>query len=229
MGLTDAAPRKVDHTGDDHVEALDMLPAIVSMSGTLTVAKTNRTVDALIQGITSQTIGEAVAYPFNTDLKGYENQVMLMTYSQSQDTGDASATRGKRTWQAKIFPKAWVVPMENPTVELGHERTYEVIPNIVKQYPWGVSLTTAAEGALTMQGFEMVCEKKPYMAFFTANSVTTSFTLPAAAYSTAKIKAFTVNSTGVGTALTVTTATTTSVAFTTAPTTGTLALFYEVA
>ena len=228
MGLTDPAPRPVEHAGDDRIQALDMLPAITGMRGTLTVSKTNRTVDSAVQGITAQTIGEAVAYPFNTDLKGSENQVMLMAYWQSQDTGDTSATRGKRSWQVKIFPKAWVIPLENPTAELAHERTYEVTPNIVKQYPWGVSLTTAAEGAQTMQGFEMVCEKKPYPVFFTANNATTSFTLPSAAYTTTKIKAYTVNSTGVGTAVTVTTATTTSVAFTTAPTTGTLAVFYEV-
>jgi hypothetical protein len=228
MGLTEPAPRKVEHQGDDSIEALDILPAVTGMSGTLTVAKTNRTVDSALQGITAQTIGEAVAYPFATDLKGSENQVMVMAYFQSQDTGDASANRGKRTWQAKIFPIAWVIPMENPTVELGHERTYEITPNIVTKYPWGVSLSTAAEGAKIMQGFEMVSEKKPYMAFFTATSLTTSFTLPKAAYTTAKIKAYTVNSTGVGTALSITTATTTSVAFTTAPTTGTLALWYEV-
>ena len=228
MGLTDPAPRKVEHPGDDRIEALDMLPAITGMSGTLTVSKTNRTVDSAVQGITAQTIGEAVAYPFNTDLKGSENQVMLMTYWQSQDTGDTSTTRGKRTWVGKIFPKAWVIPLENPTVELAHERTYEVTPNIVTSYPWGVALSTAAEGAKTMQGFEVVCEKKPYFAFFTTNGVTTSFTLPSAAYTTAKIKAYAINSSGVGTASTPTTTNTTSVVYTTAPTTGTLAVFYEV-
>ena len=227
-GLTDPAPRKVEHSGDDRVQALDMLPAITGMTGTLTVSKTNRTVDAALQGVTAQTIGEAVAYPFNTDLKGSENQVMLLTYWQSQETGDSSANRGKRTWQGKIFPKAWVIPLENPTAELAHERTYDVTPNIVNKYPWGVALSTAAEGALTMQGFEVTCEKKPYFAFFTANAATTSFTLPSAAYTTAKIKAYSITTAGVGTAYAVTTATTTSVAFTTAPTTGTLAIFYEV-
>jgi hypothetical protein len=228
MGLTDPTPRKVEHSGDDRVEALDSLPAITGMTGTLTVSKTNRTVDAMVQGITAQTIGEAVAYPFNTDLKGSENQVMLMSYFQSQDTGDASATRGKRTWVAKIFPKAWVIPLENPTVELAHERTYDITPNIVTKYPWGVALTTAAEGALNMQGFEMVCEKKPQFAFFTTNGVTTSFTLPNAAYTTAKIKAYAITTAGVGTASTPTTTNTTSIAYSAAPTTGTLAVFYEV-
>lgn len=229
LTVNDPEPRQIVHVGDDRPFALDVLPPTEPMSGELRVAATNDNVDTVIQNVNDVTIGEAKMYPLGTDKRGSENQVAVLAYRQSLDVDPASSTYGKRLWQWRLFPCTYILPRENEWNENAEERSYSFRPGFVTKYPWGVSLSTSTEGCSQAQGFRGVSEYKPALAAFVTNGVTTSFTLPTNAQSTSKIAAWTINSTGGGTVAAPDTKAVGSVAFTTAPTTGSLVLFYETA
>lgn len=229
LTINDPEPRQIVHIGDDRPFALDVLPPTEPMTGELNVSKTNNTVDTILQNVNEVTLGEAKLYAIGSDQRGNENQVCLLAYRQAVDDDPASTTYGKRLWQFRLFPKCYLVPRENNYDDNAEARVYTVRPQFATAYPWGVQYSSGSgsEGCLMAQGLRGIAEGKPkIIAFDTDNSVT-SFSLPVAAKSTAKISAFTVTTAGVGTVSTPTTKTTAAVQYTTAPTTGKLIVFYE--
>lgn len=227
LTINDPESRQIVHTGDDNVFALDSLPSQEPMSGELRSGKQSDTLDAALTGVNAATVGESSLFPLGTNQRGNENQVAIIAYRQALDTDDASVTYGKRLWQIRLFPKCQLLPRESGFDENPEDRSYTIRPQFVTSYPWGIALQDSVEGATRAQGFRGVAEFKPKIAAYQTNNTVTQFTLPVAAQSVNKIKVYQVTTQGTGSVSTPTTSTTSTISYTTAPTTGTLIVWYE--
>ena len=227
LTITDPDPQQIVHYGDDNIFALDVLPAKEPISGEMKVGKQSDAVDEVLTGVKNVAVGEASVFPIGTNQRGNENQVLVLAYRQAVDTDPDSGTYGKRVWQMRIFPRCYVIPREAGFEDTPEDRSYAVRPQFVTKYPWGISFTTTAENIARAQGMRGVAEFKPKIVAFVANGTTTQFALPVPAATTAKIKSWLVNTSGTGALSTAGTLTTGQLTFTTAPTTGSLVVFYE--
>jgi hypothetical protein len=215
MTVNDPEPRLISHYGDDHVFQLDSLPPTETLTGELVVSKVNDTLDEALTGNKSFTAGEWNLIGVNTDLKGLENNVGALVYQQSRDTDPSSSLFGTRTWSFKIMPVVNLIPREEGMSETPTAFHYTMRPAFVAKHLWGVAFTTAVEGFKSAQLIRGHSQYKPRVVAFKADGSTTTFTLGQTAVSTSKITVYDYTA---GTTAAVT-ATTTSVVFTTAPTT----------
>lgn len=225
--INDPEPQQIQHMGDDTIFAVDSLPPTEAITGELRAGKQSETLDALLADVNAVQIGESVLYPIGTDRRGDEKQVALLAYRQAVDTDPSSGTYGKRVWQMRLFPRCYVIPRESGFEDTPEDRSYSIRPQFINQYPWGITLATAVENTLRAQGFRGVAEYKPKIVGFVANGATTEFSLPVAAANVSKIKTWIVTAQGTGAVNTATTVATNLLQFTTAPTTGSLVVWYE--
>lgn len=225
--INDPEPQQIQHMGDDTIFAVDSLPPTESITGELRAGKQSETLDAMLSDVNAVQIGESVLYPIGTDRRGDENQVALLAYRQAVDTDPSSTTYGKRVWQLRLFPRCYVIPRESGFEDTPEDRSYSIRPQFINQYPWGIQLATATENTLRAQGFRGVAEYKPKIVAFVADGTETSFALPVPAANVSKIKTWIVTTQGTGAVNTADTIGTTAITFTTAPTTGSLVVWYE--
>lgn len=206
-------PRSIQHFGDDRIFALDLLPPTEPVTAEVVVSKINDTVDAALTGNKSFTVGEMKFFGVNSDNTGNENQVGVVVYQQSQDTDPASANFGKRYWEVKIMPRAWMFPRESSMNENPTEFNYTLAPNFTTKHIWGTSFSTTTEGFGQSQMLRGVSENKPRLVSFMGDGSTTTFTYSSVgtAVSTAKVAHWVNGVVGTGTVAT------TSIVFTTAP------------
>jgi len=230
LTLDDPEPQQIEHRGDDRVFALDQLPPTAAVSGSLTVAKINDTVDAILTDDNSFTIGEAKFFGMGTDNRGDENQVGLLAFRQTLDTDPTSSTYGARRWELRILPKAFLIPgaagLEQDATE---SKAYSVYPQFVKYHLWGEAFSTGTEGFEQAQVLRGISEYKPkIVAWQATDNGQETLSLPAAypAQATAKIKVW-VN----GTVTVPDTLATTQISFTTGvlTTSAIVVAFYEYA
>jgi hypothetical protein len=227
LTINDPEPRQIVHIGDDSIFALDVLPPTEPISGDLQTGKQSDALDAMLSNVNEVQVGEAQFFPIGTDQRGNENQVVLLAYRQALDTDPASANYGKRVWQFRLFPRCYVIPREAGFEDNPEDRHYTIRPQFVTKYPWGIPLSTSTEGVNRVQGFRGVAEYKPKLVAFVTNGTTTEFDLPVSAANVSKIKAWLVDTAGSGAVSTPTTQTTQHLQYTTAPTTGSLVVWYE--
>jgi hypothetical protein len=229
LTINDPEPRQIVHVGDDSIFALDVLPPVEPISGELSAGKTANALDALLSNVNEVTVGESLLFPIGTNRRGDEATVAMLAFRQALDTDPASGNYGKRVWQLRLFPRCYVIPRESGFEDNAEERMYTIRPQFVTKYPWGVTLALATEGAVRIQGARGISEYKPKLLAWVTNNTQTQFTFPTnfAAATTGKIKTWLVNTTGVGAVSTATTLTTTTISYSTAPTTGTLVAWYE--
>ncbi len=215
MTINDPEPRLISHYGDDHVFQLDSLPPTETLTGELIVSKINDTLDEALTGNKSFTVGEWNLIGVNTDLKGLENDIGAIVYQQGRDTDPGSGNFGQRTWNFKIMPKATIIPREDGMSDTPTARAYTMRPAFVKKHLWGITFSTSIEGFTQAQMIRGHSQYKPRLVAFKADGTTTTFVLGQTAVSTTKISVYDYTA---GTTASVT-ATTTSIVFTTAPTT----------
>lgn len=227
LTLNDPEPQQIQHMGDDTIFAVDSLPPTESITGELRAGKQSEELDAIIANVNTVEVGESVLYPIGTDRKGDENQVAMLAYRQAVDTDPGSTTYGKRVWQLRLFPRCYVIPRESGFEDTPEERAYAIRPQFINQYPWGIQLSLENENVLRAQGFRGVAEYKPKLVGFVTDGTKTSFALPVDAVGTSKIKSWLVSTAGTGAVSTADTIGTQSLQYTTAPTTGTLVIWYE--
>lgn len=230
LTITLPESRDIVYQGDDIALALDMLPSQDGASGQLTAGKTDDTLEALLTGNKSFTIGdgESMGMLLATDNQGKEPLVGMLAYRQAVDDRKGSATYGQRVWEWYIFPKTWVVPSEAGFNDSPTEKTYKVRPQIVRTHLWETAFTTATEGATQGQVLRGISVYEPKLVSFVGNNTVTAFLFPTTAYAAAATK-MTVWVNGVNTTTGITKATT-GVTFTTAPTTNArIEVFYEKA
>lgn len=189
LDITDPQPRFITHVGDDSPFALDILPPLEAMTGQVVISKQNDTLDAVLTGIKSFTVGEAKGFAFGTNLRGFENTMGAIIYQQGEVTDPTSATYGSRVWISKVFPRVVFFPLESGFNGNPEARTYALRPGFVTEHLWGTTLTTATEGVTRAQGFRFITQYKPKLVGWIGDNTEDEFLFPtdAPAVATGKI------------------------------------------
>lgn len=177
--LEDPLPRAIDHMGDDRIFQQDVLPPNSAMTGTVNVAKTNDTLDAVLTDDISFSVGEAQLFGIGTDNKGDENQVVVLAFRQTLDTS-GGASDGLRRWEGRLFPKAYLIPTETGFDENPEDRQYALRPQFATQHVWGVDFSTAVEGFDRAQGLRAITQYKPKLIAFNGDATVVTFLFPTA-------------------------------------------------
>lgn len=229
--LTFNAPesRQIVHVGDDRVFNLDTLPPTEPISGELTVGKINNTVDAALTGQLSFTIGDSKMFGAGTDKQGSEAQVAILAFQQAQEADPADSNYGRRIWQWVMMPKGYLIPKIASMNNNPAEQAYTIRPQVVNRHLWQIAYSNATEGFTQAQIIRGVSEYRPKVVAFLGNNSTTTFTLPTTSpvVSTAAAKMYVAVNGVVSAGYTFTTST---IVFTTAPTTSAyIVAWYETA
>ncbi len=225
LTLNDPEPRQIIHLGDDSVLQLDVLPPNEPITGELRVTKTNDVVDAVLTDDKSVTAGEIKLFGEGTSTRGSENQVFVLAYRQALEADPSGGTYGARRWDFRLM-KAFLIPRDGNMDENPEERAYTLRPQFMTEYPWGVDFATGTEGFTRAQVIRGISENKPRLVAFQGDNTTTTFAFEAAypAVSTAKMAVW-VNGVLASAGIT---PSTTSIVWTTAPTTAAnIVVLYE--
>ena len=175
--ITDPEPRRITHAGGDRVFQQDVLPPLEAMSGTITTAKTNDTLDAVLADEISYAIGEAMLFGVGTDKRGDENQVIVLAYKQTLDTSGGSDD-GARRWDFRLFPKADMVSLASGFDENPESRQYGVYPQFATEHPWGVDFSPSVEGFDRAQMLRGISVFKPKIVAFEGDGSEVTFVFP---------------------------------------------------
>jgi hypothetical protein len=163
VALNDPDPQLISHAGDDGVFMQDSLPPQEGISGTITVAKTNDTIDAILTDDKSFAVGEAKLFGEGSNNKGLENDVIVLTYRQARDTDPASANFGARVWEFKIMPKCAVIPKAEGFAEnTGTSKSYTLRPGFATKHAWGTAFSANTEGFTRAQMLRGVTQNPPF-------------------------------------------------------------------
>jgi hypothetical protein len=192
INVTDPEPRRITHVGDNRALGLTVLPATEFVSGELRTGKRNRIIDEVLSGINEITVGEAKFFGVGTDRRGFESQVCLIGYSNSQDADEDSANAGEALWDSLVIPKARLLVREGNKDDNALEMAYTINPYPVTRYPWGVQFDMANEGY--KQAAALTATSIGVLRLITAvgNAIATAITFPSdiEAVATSKISVF---------------------------------------
>ncbi len=178
LTVTEPEPRRIPYPGDDTILSIDVLPPLEAITGELRVGSTNDILDALISGVSNVTVGEALLHPVGTEKKGYEPQVGILAYRQGQDLDPNSPNFGRRVWDFRIFPRAWLISRDQGYSDNAEERVYTVAPVKVTQHLWGVPFSLTSEGAKSAQMLRGVSYYKPKIVAWKADGDENEFLFP---------------------------------------------------
>lgn len=184
--LTIPEPRKITHTGNDRVLAVDFLPATDGVNGTLNVAENDYALNAMLQGVAVAVVGEAKGVAYNTDQQGSEPDVSLLLYQQSQD----SAT-GLRRWRTGLVARARAIPMPPGMNDTPAEVKYALTANPSTKSIWGETLTSGSYGCTQASYMEFMCEGLPALEAFQGSAANpTHLVLSTAPKTAAKVAVY---------------------------------------
>lgn len=178
LTIDDPEPRDIVHLGDDGVFQRDILPPDTPLGGELRVGKVNDNVDSLLADDLSFDIGEAKFFGIATDTRGDENQVGILAYRQTLDTDPSSGSFGRRRWESRLFPKAYVIRRETGFEDTPEERPYSLRPLFVTKHLWGESFTSGVEGFTRSQGVRIVSEFKPKIVAWQSDGSNVTYAFP---------------------------------------------------
>ena len=189
LEITDPEPRLITHVGDDSPFALDVLPPLEAVTGAVTVAKQNDTLDAALTGMLSFTVGEAKMFGVGTEKRGFEVAVGALAYRQTEDTDPTSSNFGRRNWQFKVLPSAIFLPMESGYADAPEERRYVIRPGFTTKHIWGTAYAVGTEGFTRAQVIRGISQYKPKLVAYLGDGAEDVFLFPtdAQAAATGKI------------------------------------------
>jgi hypothetical protein len=187
MTINYPQPRKIEHQGDDRVEALDFLPPSTAMDAEIHVGMSNLDIIAALSGISVATLGTSNLISLATDKQGLEPFISILAYSQSLDW-----PLGNRTWQWYFFPYARAIYAPSSLAETPQDIVFRIAPQFTSKLPWGLALNTSDNGALTHQGIQGISMGRPHLACYKAGVSTTAYLFDTAhpAYSTSSIEVY---------------------------------------
>ncbi len=178
INLTDPAPRRIDHVGEDRAFALTMLPPNTFLTGQMQVGKRNRIVDALLTGQAEATIGEGKWWGVGTDMRGFEKQVCLLGYSTTQEADEDGANLGTQAWDITLIPKCKLFQLENNRDENALNINYDLAPYPVTHYPWGTAFSVATEKYKQATMLTGILAGKLVLCAFSGDGATLIFNFP---------------------------------------------------
>jgi len=176
FSLTIPDPRKIVHSGQDRVLAVDYLPATEAAEGELRVSVEDQAVLALITDVLSYSVGEAKFVPIGTDRQGEEPQVGMMLYQQALD-----AAGKQRHWRCFIIASARCIPIVAGMGENAEDTRFKVAPSPTTKTLWGETLDADTAGASEATILIGMTKGRPKLVAFKANGSATDFSFPASA------------------------------------------------
>lgn len=223
-------PRTVAHRGDDVVFAIQMLPPDTAITGAYKTGVEDLALEQALTGNKVVQVGEINLINVATNLAGFENQVAIIAQQAGQPAGKDASDAGVAGWNQIIFPKAWLIPRTGGMTEANnpYEKNYTIVPTMSSKYPWGLAMTTNADGCLAAFFQKGNSQFPLWWANFKGDGSTIQFSFSAnyQAVSTAKMEVY-VNGVRQTTGIT---KATDKVTFTTAPADdANIAIIYEVA
>ena len=143
-------PRMIAHRGDDVVFALQMLPPDTAVTGALRTGIEDLALEQALTGNKVVQVGEINLINVATNLAGSEYQVAIIAQQPGQPAGKGAPDAGVAGWNQLIFPKAWLIPRTGGMSEANnpYEKNYTLSPTMSSKYPWGLAMTTNADGCL---------------------------------------------------------------------------------
>jgi hypothetical protein len=173
--LTKPNARRINHVGNDRLLALDFLPPLEGMAGTITTGADEFDVDALLLNTKKSTVGEGVYLVDGSDQQGFEPFVAIVCYQQAQ-----SRVTKARNWRQWILPSTKCIPMpagmgDNPT-----ETKYEMGPSPVSTHIWGTAMSVSTDGATEGAVVRGQTVGKPVFLFSTGDGSEDEWPWPAA-------------------------------------------------
>lgn len=213
--------RRISHNGNDRVGAVDFLPSLEAVTGEIRVAPSLMTLNAALMNVSSFSIGNIKAMPWQTEDQGSENDVSLLIFQQSLDRDTKL-----RSYRGLVIPRARVVPVLAGMNDNPGEIRYQVVANPSTKHVWGTSLITGTEGATEAAAIETMSAGRPKIVAWKTDGTVTDFLFPTAAQATsAGAVTCWLDGVLVSSGITVTTD---KIAYGVAPTTGKwLVAFYE--
>lgn len=190
LTLTVPEPRKISHSGDDRLQAVDILPPLEASSGELKIAKSMLALQALLAGTLVYTMDESEQMVHATDQQGFEPLVGMMLYQQALDAAGVAGIQGSRRWRSLLLPKCKAILAPKGSDDNASEITYRLTPFIVSAYLWGAAFTLVNEGATQGQIVERMTEGQPFIDSWLADGIATTFTFTKTALSAAKVSVY---------------------------------------
>lgn len=176
--VNDPDPQRFTHYGDDTPFAQDSLPPTEVGSITITAAKQNKVIDAMIEGNKVVTKGQMQMRAANTDKMGAEPQVMLFAYQQALDTDKASGTFGKlRQWNAYLWPSLRLSGKTKSMEQGISDKTYAGTPTKVTETPWNEAFSESVWGNAQSEYIDITCDYQPRINVGLGDGTITGFAL----------------------------------------------------
>jgi len=181
--LTIPDVRRITHTGDDRIQAQDVLPRLEATTGVLRAGRNDHDVYAILTGTKAFTSGEAAGIGYGTSQQGSEPSVGVLMYQQSKD-----AVSKVRRWRSYILPSTEAIINPASMNENAPEFEFNLIPDIATQHLWGIAFTAGTEGFTTAEIVEYMSEGIPHVAAWLGNAVATNFGFDSARLATSSDK-----------------------------------------
>jgi hypothetical protein len=162
--------RRISHTGNDRVLAVDQLPSLEPSAGEVRVSVLDYDIDAMLMGQLVNTVGDHSFIGRQTEFQGSEIQVALLLFQQSLDK-----TTGTRRWHWHIVPSTRLVPIIASFGENAEDHRYTIAPNIVTKHIWGTAFDVLTDGFTESAILDGFSSNKPKLVAFKGDGVEDAF------------------------------------------------------
>lgn len=178
FSATDPTPQRFTHYGDDGPITQDTLPGTEGGSFTVTTAKTNLTLDAVVGGVKVREHNGLKMKISNSDQRGNEPQVTALFYRQALDTGRSSGTFGKlRQYEAKVYGSVRLSEATNSYEQGITDKTYNATPSTMQYTPWNEEVNNTNWGASRGEFIEITADYHPRFNVWRGDGTITAYQL----------------------------------------------------
>lgn len=178
LTVNDPDAQRIQHYGDDYAFAQDQLPPTETGSFSMTLAKSNLIVSALISGVKLVTIGQNVMMADNTDKQGSEPRMGAFFYRQALDTKNGSATFGKlRQWNWRMYQSLQFEDKGESYAQTNTDKTINGTPTPSNTTLWGQAFNDTVWGCNLAESIPGVSNYQPVPNFARGNGTLTAFAL----------------------------------------------------
>lgn len=137
--LTIPAARRIAHIGNDRLLKQQTFPPTEPASGEINVGGTDLDIIALLTGGTIVEVAGMRMLPHLSDLQGSEPNVGMILYQA------AVARSGAKRWRFHMIPSTKAIVREPGAGQEPIDLVFDLSPDPVDQYPWGMDLSVLAD------------------------------------------------------------------------------------
>lgn len=173
LALNLPEPRRIPHSGEDRLIAVDQLPSQEPIVGEIATASLHFEMDALVTNVKQFTVAEAKMIARGTDQQGNEPIIALLAYQQV-----LGKNTGARRWHFHIIPSTRAIPLIPGFTENTDPMRYSIAPNPSTKHLWETALSLSTEGVTSGAIISGFTEFKPKIVSFLADGVEDNFLFP---------------------------------------------------